>query len=128
MAQVLSTKSIKEIERGILAGKCLTIIPGKKGSLHVVDNTQFLTPEETEEFLKKLPQPTTGDALERFIWEFADGSVKKFALKVGYHPNRISALKSSDKGISTRLVRRIIKAYKLSEQERTFWTKRLLNV
>ena len=92
------------------------------------DKYQFLTSEESAEFIKTLPQPTTGDFLERFIWEFANGSVKTFAAKVGYHPNRISALKSSTKGISTRLVRRIIKAYKLSEKERDFWGKRLLNV
>ena len=128
MSQVISAKSLKEIERGVGAGKCLTLIPRKNGSVHVVDNTQFLTPEETEAFLKTLPQPTPGDVLERFIWEFANGSVKAFAAKVGYHPNRISALKSTTKGISTRLVRRIIKVYKLSEKERAFWAKRLLNV
>jgi plasmid maintenance system antidote protein VapI len=128
MSQALSTKSLKEIERGIGAGKCLTIIPGKNGSVHVVDNTLFLTPEESEVFLKTLPKPTPGDALERFIWEYANGSVKAFAAKVDYHPNRISALKSTTKGISARLVRRIIKAYKLSEKERAFWAKRWLNV
>ncbi len=89
---------------------------------------QFLTPEESEAFLNTLAQPTPGDFLERFIWEFADGSVKKFAAKVDYHPNRISALKSTTQGISTRLFRRIIKAYRLSEKERAFWAKRLLNV
>jgi len=92
------------------------------------DRHQFLAPEETEAFLNSLPQPTPGDVLERFIWEFADGSVKKFAAKVGYHPNRISVLKSSTKGLSMRLVRRIVKAYKLSEKEQAFWGKRWLNV
>jgi plasmid maintenance system antidote protein VapI len=56
---------------------------------------QFLTPEESEAFLKTLAQPTPGDWLERFIWEFSNGSVKDFAAKVDYHPNRISALKST---------------------------------
>jgi plasmid maintenance system antidote protein VapI len=128
MSQVLSAKSLKEIERGIGAGKCLTLIPRKNGSVHVVDNSEFLTPEETEAFMKTLPRPTPGDVLERFIWEFADGSVKKFAAKAGYHPNRISVLKASTKGLSMRLVRRIVKAYKLSEQEQAFWVKRFLNV
>ena len=128
MATVISARSLKTIEKGIRAGKCLTLIPSKNGSIHVLESSEFLSPKESEEFLKTLPQPTPGDWLERFIWEFADGSVKKFAAKVGYHPNRISVLKSSTKGISARLVRRIIKSYKLSEKERAFWAKRLLNV
>jgi hypothetical protein len=106
----------------------MTIISRKNGAVHVMDNSQFLSPEESEAFLKTLPQPTPYDALERFIWEFAGGSVTKFASKVGYHPNRISVLKSTTKGISIRLVRRIIKAYRLSEKEQAFWAKRLLNV
>jgi len=96
--------------------------------MKMMDEHQFLTPEESEAFLKTLAQPTSGDWLERFIWEFANGSVKTFAAKVGYHPNRISSLKSTTKGISARLVRRIIKACRLSEKERAFWAKRLLIV
>ena len=88
----------------------------------------LLTPKESDVLLSTLAQPTSGDWLERFIWEFADGSVKKFAAKVGYHPNRISVLKASTKGLSMRLVRRIVKAYKLSEKEQAFWVKRLLKV
>jgi plasmid maintenance system antidote protein VapI len=76
----------------------------------MTDKYQFLTPEESKAFIKTLSQPTPGDILERFIWEFANGSVKAFAAKVGYHPNRISALKSSTQGISTRLIRQIIKS------------------
>jgi plasmid maintenance system antidote protein VapI len=53
------------------------------------DKYQFLTPKESEEFIKTLAQPTPGDILERFIWEYANGSVREFAAKVGYHPNRI---------------------------------------
>lgn len=128
MSQVLSAKSIKKIERGIRAGKCLTLIPGQKGSVQVIDNSEFLTPEESAKLLNSIAQPTPGDVLERFIWEYANGSVKKFAAKVGYHPNRISALKSTTQGISTRLLQRIIKSYHLSEKERAFWAKRLLNV
>ena len=128
MASVISAKSLKAIERGIQAGKCLTLIPNRRGTIHVLESSEFLSPEESEAFLKTLAQPTSGDWLERFIWEFANGSVKTFAAKVGYHPNRISALKSTTKGISTRLVRQIIKSYKLSEKERAFWAKRLLNV
>jgi plasmid maintenance system antidote protein VapI len=128
MATVISAKSLKAIERGIRAGKCLTLIPNRRGTIHVLESGEFLSPEESEAFLKTLAQPTSGDWLERFIWEFADGSVKAFAAKVGYHPNRISALKSATKGISARLVRCIIKAYKLSEKERAFWAKRWLNV
>jgi hypothetical protein len=128
MASVISAKSWKAIERAIRAGKCLTLIPNCHGSVQVLESSEFLSPEESAAFLKTLAQPTSGDWLERFIWEFADGSVKKFAVKVGYHPNRISVLKSTTEGISTRLFRRIIKAYKLSEKERAFWAKRLLNV
>ena len=51
-----------------------------------------------------------------FIWEFEVGNVKKFAAKVGYHPNRISALKSATRGISTRLFRRMAEAYGLSKK------------
>jgi hypothetical protein len=49
--------------------------------------------------------------------------VKEFAAKVGYHPNRISALKSSIDGISARLVKRMMETYKLSEKERKLWAK-----
>ena len=52
-----------------------------------------------------------------FIWEFESGSVKDFAAKVGYHPNRISALKSATRGISPRLFRRMVEAYKLGKKE-----------
>jgi plasmid maintenance system antidote protein VapI len=128
MATVISSKSLKAIEKGIREGKCLTLIPDNRGSVKVLESSEFLTTDESEAFLKTLAQPTPGDWLERFIWEFADGSVKKFAAKVGYHPNRISALKSSTQGISARLVQRIIKAYKLSDKERAFWAKRLLNI
>lgn len=128
MASVISAKSLKAIERGIRAGKCLTLIPNRRGNIHVLESSEFLSPEESEAFLKTLAQPTSGDWLERFIWEFANGSVKIFAAKVGYHPNRISALKSSTKGISARLLRRMIKSYRLSEKERAFWSKRLLDV
>jgi hypothetical protein len=128
MSPVLSKKLLKEIERGIRAGKCLTLIPRKTGSVLVIDNDEFLTPQESQEFLKSLGKPTPGDVLERFIWEFANGSVKDFAKKIGYHPNRISALKNSRKGISIRLFRRIVEKYRLPEKERHFWAKRLLDV
>jgi len=119
---------LKAIEKGIREGKSLTLIPDNRGSVKVLESSEFLTAEESAAFLKTLAQPTPGDWLERLIWEFANGSIKKFAAKVEYHPNRISALKSTTQGISTRLFRRIIKAYRLSEKERTFWAKRLLNV
>ena|SRR3989304_1713244 len=128
MASIISTKSLKAIEKGIREGKSLTLIPDNRGSVKVLESSEFLTAEESAAFLKTLAQPTPGDWLERLIWEFANGSIKKFAAKVEYHPNRISALKSTTQGISTRLFRRIIKAYRLSEKERTFWAKRLLNV
>jgi hypothetical protein len=128
VATVISAKSLKVIEKGIRAGKCLTLVPNRRGSIDILESSEFLSPQESEEFLKTLAQPTSGDWLERFIWEFADGSVKTFAAKVGYHPNRISVLKSSTIGLSMRLVRRIIKAYKLSEKEQAFWVKRWLNV
>lgn len=57
--------------------------------MEMKDKYQFLTPKESEEFIKTLAQPTPGDILERFIWEYANGSVREFAAKVGYHPNRI---------------------------------------
>ncbi len=128
MATVISAKSLKTIEKGIRAGKCLTLIPNRRGSIDILESSEFLSPQESEAFLKTLAQPTTGDWLERFIWEFANGSVKKFAAKVGYHPNRISVLKSLTEGLSMRLIRLMIKAYRLSEKEQAFWVKRLLNV
>lgn len=128
MTSVLSAKSIKTIEKGMREGKCLTIIPGKNGAAHVVQNDEFLSAEESEELLKSFPKPTHGDCLERFIWEFEYGSTKKFAEKVGYHPNRISTLKSSTHGISTRLFRCMVAAYKLNEKERDFWAKWLLDI
>lgn len=127
MAGVLSTKSIKIIEKGIREGKCLTLIPDRKGSARVVESTEFLTPEESEALLKSIPPMIPGECLERFIWEFENGSTKNFAEKTGYHPNRISALKSSSRAISMRLFRRITAAYQLSDKQRDFWAKRLLN-
>ena len=63
-----------------------------------------------------------------FIWEHEYGNVKRFAAKVGYHPNRISALKSATRGISARLFHRMAEAYKLSKQDREFWGKQLLGL
>jgi plasmid maintenance system antidote protein VapI len=73
-------------------------------------------------------QSTPGHCLDRFIWEFESGSVKDFAAKVGYHANRISALKSTTRGISPRLFRRMTEAYGLGKKERVFWGKRLLGI
>lgn len=66
----------------------------------VLDDYEFLTAKESKELLRSLPQPTPGTALDVFIWERECGSVERFAAKVGYHPNRISALKSAARGIS----------------------------
>ncbi len=125
MATVLSSKSIRVIEKGILAGKCLTVIPDEKGDARVVASDEFLTPEESKAFLQTLAQPTPGTYLDMFIWEHESGSVKRFAAKVGYHPNRISVLKSSTGGISARLFSRMTEAYKLTKKQREFWEKRL---
>jgi hypothetical protein len=89
---------------------------------------EFLTAEESEAFLHSLDQPTSGRYLDMFIWEFECGSVKEFAAKVGYHPNRVSALKSATHGISPRLFRRMVEAYSLGKKERDFWGKRLLGI
>ena len=128
MSTVLSSRSIRTIEKGIRAGRCLTVIPGRKGAARVVESEEFLTPEESEAFLKTIAQPTPGTYLDMFIWEHECGSVKRFAAKVGYHPNRISALKSATRGISPRLFRRMADGYKLSKKDRQFWGKRLLGI
>jgi hypothetical protein len=128
MATVLSSRSIRAIEKGIRAGRCMTVIPDPHGAATVVESEEFLTPEESEELLRSLSQPTPGTALDVFIWEFECGSVKRFAAKVAYHPNRISALKSASRGISPRLFRRMAEAYKLSKKDREFWGKRLLGI
>jgi len=128
MASVLSTKSIREIEKAIQNGKCLTLIPSLRGTARVFESSEFLSAEESEELLRSIPKPTPGHCLERFIWEFECGNVKRFAVNVGYHPNRISALKSATRGISARLFRRMAEAYKLSKKEREFWGKRLLGI
>ena len=91
----------------------------------IVESDEFLTPEESAALLNSLAQPTPGTCLEQFIWEYADGNVKEFATKVGYHPNRISALKSASSGISIRLFRRMTEAYKLAKKEHEFWSRRL---
>ena len=113
MSTVLSSKSIRAIERGIREGRCLTVIPNARGQAAVIESEEFLTAEESEAFLKSIGEPTPGTCLGMFIWEFECGSVKDFAAKVGYHPNRISALKSATHGISPRLFRRMAEAYKL---------------
>ena len=128
MARVLSRKSIRTIEKAIRSGKCLTLIPGSRGSARVFESSDFLSAEESEALLRSIPRPTPGHCLERFIWEFESGSVKHFAAKVGYHPNRISALKSATGGLSARLFRRLADAYKLGKKEREFWGKRLLGI
>jgi hypothetical protein len=128
MSTVLSSRSIRVIEKGIRAGRCLTVIPNRKGTAQVVESREFLTAEESAVFLKSIAQPTPGTYLDMFIWELECGSVKRFAAKVGYHPNRISALKSATRGISARLFRRMAEAYKLSKKEREFWGKRLLGI
>ncbi len=128
MATVLSSKSIRAIEKGIRAGRCMTVIPDRPGDPRVVESDEFLTPEESEAFVKGLPQPTPGTYLDMFIWEFADGNVMRFATKVGYHPNRISTLKSSTGPISSRLFHRIAEAYKLSKKDREFWARGLLGI
>jgi hypothetical protein len=99
-----------------------------KSDERAAESYEFLTPEESEVLLSTLPQPTVGTYLDMFIWEFADGSVKRFAAKVGYHPNRISTLKSSTVAISATLFRRIAEAYKLGKKEREFWGKGLLGI
>jgi len=128
MATVLSSKSIRAIEKGIRAGRCLTVIPDARGGARVVESDEFLTPEESERFLESLAQPTPGTYLDMFIWEFENGGVKDFAAKVGYHPNRISALKSATRDISSRLFRRMAEVYKLGKKEREFWGRRLLGL
>jgi hypothetical protein len=92
----------------------------------VVESSEFLTPSESEAFLKTIAQPNAGTYLDMFIWELESGSVKKFAAKVGYHPNRISALKSATHKMSARLFRRMAEAYRLDKKDREFWGKRLL--
>jgi hypothetical protein len=128
MSTVLSSKSIRAIEKGILAGRCLSVFPDSHGSAIVVENDAFLSPEESETLLKRLAQPTPGTYLETFIWEFEEGMVKEFARKVGYHPNRITALKSATKRLSARLFQCMAEAYKLSAKDREFWGKRLLGI
>lgn len=128
MGSVLTARSIKAIEKGIREGKCLTVIPGRKGTARVVESSEFLSAEESEALLKSIPQMIPGECLERFIWEFENGSTKNFAEKTGYHPNRISVLESSSRAISMRLFRRITAAYQLSDKQRDFWAKRLLNI
>lgn len=128
MSAVLSSRSIRTIEKGIRAGRCMTVIPDSRGVARVFESDEFLSPEESEAFLKSLAQPTPGTCLDMFIWEFECGNVKEFATKVGYHPNRISALKSATRGISPRLLRRMVEAYGLAKKEREFWGKRLLGV
>jgi hypothetical protein len=86
------------------------------------------THAESETLLKRIAQPAPGTYLDMFIWEFADGSVKEFAAKVGYHANRVSALKSSSNPISSRLFQRMVKAYRLGDREREFWGKKLLGI
>jgi hypothetical protein len=94
----------------------------------VVESEEFLSTAESDALMKSLAQPTPGMYLEQFIWEFEDGSTKAFAGKAGYHPNRISTLKSSRGGISTRLFRRMVEAYKLNKKDRVFWAKELLGI
>ena len=52
----------------------------------------------------------------------------RFAAKVGYHSNSITALKSATCPISARLFRRVAGVYKLGKREREFWGKRLLGI
>jgi plasmid maintenance system antidote protein VapI len=115
-----------KIEKAIRNGRCLTLIPSSSGAVRVFESSDFLSAEEAEALGRSIPKPTPGHVLERFIWEFECGSVKRFAAKVGYHPNRISALKSATRGISPRLFRRMAEAYNLSKKDREFWGKRLL--
>jgi hypothetical protein len=126
MTAVLSTRSIRAIEKGIRAGRCMTIIPDSQGTARIFESDEFLTPAESEALLRSLPQPTPGTTLDTFIWEYECGNVKRFAAKVGYHPNRISVLKSATRAISARLFRRMAVAYKLTKKDRDFWGKRLL--
>jgi hypothetical protein len=53
MSTVLSARSIRAIEKGIRAGRCLTVIPDRRGAARVVESDEFLTAEESEAFLKK---------------------------------------------------------------------------
>jgi hypothetical protein len=128
MSIVLSTRSIRAIEKGIRAGRCLTVIPDRRGTARVVESNEFLSEEESNAFLNSIAQPTPGTYLDMFIWEREYGSVQEFSKKVGYHPNRISALKRATRGISARLFRRMAEAYKLSKKDREFWGKRLLGI
>jgi len=91
-------------------------------------NREPLTTRASKALLRSITQPTPGTYLEQFIWEYGNGNTKVFAKKVGYHPNRISTLKSSPRGISTRLFRRMVEAYKLPKKEREFWAKGLLGI
>jgi hypothetical protein len=128
MATVLSSKSIRAIEKGIRAGRCMSVIPDSRGMATVFESDEFLSAEESEAFLKTLAQPTPGTYLDMFIWERECGNVKRFAAKVGYHPNRISVLKSTTQPISPRLFRRMAVAYKLTKKDREFWAKGLLGI
>lgn len=103
-------------------------MPDADGTPRVVQSNEFLSARESQKLLERLAQPTPGISLERFIWEFEKGNTKQFAAKVEYHPNRISALKSSSRAISLRLFRRMAKAYNLSEKERDFWARQLLDI
>jgi hypothetical protein len=128
MATGLSSTSLRAIEKGIRAGRCLTIIPDSRGGARVVESDEFLSQDESEALTKSLSQPTPGTYLDSFIWQRESGSVKNFAAKVGYHPNRVSSLKSATRGISPRLFRRMVEAYSLDKKERAFWGKRLLGI
>jgi hypothetical protein len=128
MASVLSSRALQAIERGIRAGRCLTVMPNARGGACVVESDQFLSAEESKALLERIAQPTPGAYLDMFIWEFDEGSVKHFAAKVGYHQNRISALKRATRGISPRLFHRMTEAYKLGPKEREFWGKGLLGI
>ncbi len=92
------------------------------------DSYEFLTPEESDAFVRSLPHPTPGTALDMFIWEYEFGNVRRFAAKVGYDLNAISVLKSAAHPISPRLFRRMAAVYKLTKKDREFWGKHLLGI
>jgi hypothetical protein len=104
------------------------VAPDRNGAARVVESEEFLSAEESEALLESIAKPTPGTYLDMFIWEFECGSVKRFAAKIGYHPNRISALKSATHHMSARLFHRMVEAYKLAKKEREFWGKGLLGV
>ena len=49
----------------------------------VLDEYEFLTPEESEALVRSLPQPTVGTYLDMFIWQFEYGETHAFCRQGG---------------------------------------------